>query len=542
MAKDTASGLASSAKQQATAQAQSAVASAKQQATAQAQSAVASAKQQATAQAQAAVATATAKVTEKAQEAVGSATQAVVSKAQSVASSAQKEIIEKAQNAAITTALKQVPGGAALVSVYNSIKDIGRRAIAYYQTLPQEYKFIFIAVLVIAVLVTAYFIYAGNQKKTKEQIISETAKQVSDNAATLGQLKAGLDAVGITNAVVEGFQDCPTQTVAKKDEIKLISLQPFSIKQAGFKGTANGDTVTGGAFDEADAVRKSLQAGVRTFVLQIDYLETVRPAPFPAVNEPCLLYKNAAGELISSNSGSIQRVCQTLADNAFAATLPQKDDPILIILYLVRTPVSVVANARGYIQYLSKIASQLAPLTTRHLGLTDNGDFHKQALEKDILTLPFTTFQRKFIVATNADTSAFRRQEALQVTIETQNNLDFWSNMRLYKTDANASLGLTEVHPSGSPNFVVVSENQMTTALTTSEKTKALSDTLKGKFSMYLPSSVTNPSTTDVDKMLDQIGINVIPLDIFSFSTNATLASSLPWKTNTWKLKPGLLR
>ncbi len=529
MAKDTASGLASSAKQQATAQAQSAVASAKQQATA---------------QAQAAVATATAKVTEKAEAAVGSATQAVVSKAQSVASSAQKEVIEKAQNAAITTALKQVPGGAALVSVYNSIKDAGRRAIAYYQTLPTQYKFIFIAVLVIAVGVTAYFIYAGNQKKTKEQIISETAKQVSDNAATLGQMKAGLDAVGITKGVLEGFQDCPAQTVAKKDEIKLISLQPFSIKQAGFKGTASADgsSVTGGAFDEADAVRKSLQAGIRTFVLQIDYLETVRPAPFPAVNEPCLLYKNAAGELISSNSGSIQRVCQALADNAFAATLPQKDDPVLVILYIMRTPVSVVANARGYIQYLSKIASQLSPLAPRHLGLTDNGDFHKQALEKDILTLPFTTFQRKFIVATNADTTAFRRQEALQVTIETQNNLDYWSNIRIYKTDANASLGATEVKPEGVPNFVAVSNSQITTALSTTEQTKALSDTLKGKFSMYLPPPTANPSTTDVDKMLDQFGINVVPLDIFSFSTNATMSSSLPWKTNTWKLKPGLLR
>lgn len=531
MAKDTASGLASSAKQQATAQAQATVASAKQQATA---------------QAQAAVATATAKATEKAQEVVGSATQAVASKAQSVAASAQKEVIEKAQNAAITTALKQVPGGVALVGVYNSIKNMGRRAIAYYQSLPTEYKFIFIAVLVIAVAGTAYGIYASNQKKSKEQIITETAQKVNDNAATLGQMKAGLDAVGLTQAFgIEGFQDCPAKPVAKKDEIKLLSLQPFSIKQAGFKGTpsTDGSSVAGGAFDEADAVRKSLQAGMRSFVLQIDYLETDKTnLGYPAINEPCLLYKNAAGELISSNAGMIRKVCQALADNAFSATLPQKDDPVLVLLHIVRTPVSVVANPRGYIQYLSKIASQLSPLTSRHLGLTDNGDFHRQALEKDILTLPFTTFQRKFIIATNVDTSVFRRQEALQVTIETQNNLDFWSNIRIYKTDANASLGATEVYPSGTPNFVLLSDSQITTALRTSEQTKALSDTLRGKFSMYLPPSTANPSTTDVDKMLDQIGINIIPLDIFTFSTNATLASSLPWKTNSWKLKPGLLR
>ena len=45
---------------------------------------------------------------------------------------------------------------------------------------------------------------------------------------------------------------------------------------------------------------------------------------------------------------------------------------------------------------------------------------------------------------------------------------------------------------------------------------------------MVLPNVVSNPATTDVDKMLDQLGINVVPLDIFTFSSGQTIASSLP--------------
>ncbi len=445
---------------------------------------------------------------------------------------------EKAQNVVITTTLKQAPGGELLASTYTAFKDIGRKIKDFYTTLSPTYKTVLLAGILLFILFIAMTIYFSTQKKTPEQQIQETAQRVNENAAILGQIKQGLDVVGIT----EGFQDCPAQMTATKEEITLMSLQPFSIKQAGFKGQidSNGN-VTSGVFDEADAIQNSLKSGIRTFVLQIDYLETDKdPKDFAVKGEPCLLYKNPAGELISTNSGSIQKVCQALADNAFAATLPQKDDPVLVILYLVRTPETSISKPVEYIQYLAKIAAQLAPLAPRHLGLTDKGDFHKQALEKDILTLPFNNFQRKFIVATNVDTTPFRKQDALKVTIETANNLDYWTNIRLYKLNNDENLGVTET--TTNPNFVLVSNTTLTNALNNAEQTKSLSNSLKGKLSIMLPSPDKNPDTDIVNKALDQVGINIIPLDIFSFSSAQTIASSTPWKTNSWKLKPGLLR
>ncbi len=468
---------------------------------------------------------------------VGSAVQA---KASSAASSAAVAAQEKVQNAVVTTALSKAPGGSILVTLYNSFKDILRKMKAYYLTLTSQTKIIFIAVLLLLIAGIVLAVYYSGQKKSPEVLIQESRKQVDDTAATLGQVKQGLNVLGIT----EGFQDCPAQMTTPKEEIKLLNLQPFSLKQAGFIGSSGGGAeLSTGAFD-ATSVQRALQAGIRTFVLQIDSLTTDRTADgFPAVGEPCLLVKNETGDLISTNAGSIQAVCQQLADHAFSQTLPQKDDPVLVILYINRTPADIVTNTREYIQFLSKIARQLAPLAPRHLRLTDRGDFTKQQLEEDLLTLPFTTFQKKFIIATNADTSPFRKAEELALTIDTQLNLDFWSNIRIYKSSAAASLGITNVAPANvTPRFLLFSNTQITDAVTTTEKIKTLSDSIKGKLSMMLPVSTRNPDTEVRDKALDQIGLNIIPLDIFSYSTEFSQAISMPWKTNSWKLKPALLR
>jgi hypothetical protein len=454
---------------------------------------------------------------------------------------AAQKATEKVQNVAVTTALAQVPGGGILAKIYTSFKDIGRKLVGWYQGLSPLFQTLFIGAIILALIGIGLSIYYSGGNLTEAQI-ADAATRVNDNAAKLGQLQAGLAAVGLT----EGFQDCPVQVTATKEEVKLISLQPFSIKHAGFKGvpSTDGTLVQSGFFDEVDAVAAALKAGIRTFVLQIDYLETDRTADgFPAAEEPCLLVKDSAGTLLSTNAGSIRKVCQSLKDTAFSATLPQKDDPVLVILYIVRTPVSDVENPVRYLEYLSKIAAQLEPLKSHQLALTENGDFTKQENENDLLTLPFTNFSRKFIIATNADTSAFRRQEALGLTIETLNNLDFWSNIRIYKTSPTASLGITRSPPTGvTPNFILLSSGEVTTALSTPDSTSILSANLKNKFSMMLPDPLTNPDTVVVNKALDQLGINIIPLDIFTFSSGQTMASAIPWKTNTWKLKPGLLR
>jgi hypothetical protein len=131
----------------------------------------------------------------------------------------------------------------------------------------------------------------------------------------------------------------------------------------------------------------------------------------------------------------------------------------------------------------------------------------------------------------------------LKVSILSAQNLDLWSNFRIYKIEESGNLGATRLAPEGTtPHFIMISKDKLDKETENTDKIKKFSDSIKGKFTIFLPQPDRNPDTTVVDKALDQVGINVIPLDIFSFTTPTVLTAQRPWKTTSWKLKPALLR
>jgi len=82
---------------------------------------------------------------------------ALTSLATGAVAGAAQQAKEKAQNVAITTALKQAPGGDLLATIYNSFKDVGRKMKALYQGLSPGTKTIFLAVIIIIIIVGGIF-------------------------------------------------------------------------------------------------------------------------------------------------------------------------------------------------------------------------------------------------------------------------------------------------------------------------------------------------------------------------------------------------
>jgi len=303
-----------------------------------------------------------------------------------------------AQNAAVSAAATQVPGGNAAVKMAKNmgipsatiLSAVGQgpgildKIKLFFTTMDTKTMVILGGIVAIFLLLLVGMIIFFTQKKASNfQNVTDTSivqgATLQDASASIGAQVKGLSASTTVKGAPtkkEGFANA-TGVSMETDDLKLINLQPLTVKQAGFIGPLDA-----GVFQEATAVTNTLKAGVRTFFFQIDYHEDANKDSklFPGVKEPCLLYRNDSGVLTSTNAGSILKMSQAIADIGFSNSVPSQNDPIVIVLYGARVPADPVTDPKGYLAYCTKIASQLKPLTPFHLGMTANGDYHRQAL------------------------------------------------------------------------------------------------------------------------------------------------------------------
>ena len=387
-----------------------------------------------------------------------------------------------------------------------------------------------IIILVILLLLYAFLPGSKSNPKDVSNIVTTQGAIAADTAASLGQTVKGT-----SNTSQEKLKEKFANATGTTDnDLKLINIQPLTVKQTGFLGP-----VDSGVFGEIAGVQNTLKSGVRTFILQIDYqTDANKKEPlFPKENEPCLLYRDDTGVLTSLNAGSIKKVADALATHAFANTLPAKDDPIVLILYALRTPDPVTAP-KDYLAYCSKIAKQLGALAPFHLGLTTNGDYHRQALQGQLFTSNFKQFEKKVIILSNMDTSLFRK--GIQ-SYAPADDLDYWVHAQLYKLDDADNLGVTAVASANTKPRAIVVPIESVLGLST-ESQKAWATKNKDYFSVVIPSATSNPSVIDANSLLGSMGINVLPLDLFSFDVKQVAALFDLWKKNTWNMRPVALQ
>lgn len=471
------------------------------------------------------------------------------------ADSAKTAATGAASNVALKAAASQVPGGSAAV---NAAKKLGipsatilsaigqgpsilEKVKAFFLTMDVKTMVIVGGLLAIFILLLTGLILFFTQKKASNfQNVADTSivqgAATQDKAASIGAQIAK----ATTPGKKEGFADAA-------DDMKLINIQPLTIKHAGFIGPLDA-----GVFQESTAVTNTLKAGIRTFVFQIDYHEDSNKDPklFPGIKEPCLLFRDDSGVLTSTNAGSIQKMAQAIADIGFSSGVPSQNEPIVIVLYGLRTPYDPVAKPKEYLAYCSKIAKQLKPLAPLHLGLTTNGDYHRQALQGQLFMSPFKNFEKKVIIVSNFDTTLYRSMSKMGMTpCAPAEDLDYWTHAQLFKDDTGLSvgvntLGVTSVAPTVTPVrakiFTLASLKSVIQGGAPSMSAWATKN--KSVFTVVMPDSLTNPSYTEIEAMIKTMGVNVVPLDIFTPAVGDTKRLVEIWSSKTWNLRPMALR
>lgn len=308
------------------------------------------------------------------------------------------------------------------------------------------------------------------------------------------------------------------------NENSLINFAPLTCQDTGYLGPLDN-----GVFAENDATMTALRAGARCFVLNIDYHDdqTLPVDLFGKPNDPRLIYRNEAGVIKSINTGDIKLVAQALANGAFSNTVSNLNDPLYVVLFFQREPKGSVDDK---LAYYSKVAQQLEPLIPYHLGQTPQGDYHRQQKQNDMIYQPITDFEKKVIIFSNVDTSTFRGKNFAPTK-----DLDYFVHLRLYKesTDTYGATGQVESRtmPRGIvnsvTNFTVIPEN----------KYKDTSDSTKMRWTMAYTHAAANPSIASLNYMMKTLGVQCIPLWLFSTKTpsasamkdlRASMAGNLP--------------
>lgn len=380
----------------------------------------------------------------------------------------------------------------------------------------------------VGLLIWAAVNYVQNYSKNKAASLTpeEQKSKVVDLA---NELNASTSKTVVTTTK-EGFESGGIAPV-DPEQYSMVNIQPLAIKQIGYIGPVND-----GQFDEQTGTTQALRAGFRSFVFQIDYLNRE-----PEI--PVLVYRNDNITLISKNTGSIAKVAEAIANLAFRPEVPKYTEPVVIYLHFLRAPKDdPTADTSEYMLFLSKVAKALAPLAPQHLNMTPNGAFRRQMQESSLLTTPFSSFNHgQVIILSNADTTNFRTHKP---PINPAEDLDYWVNMRVYMStsvDTVGSLGVTVAPPKGiTPAAIVVSLPKLL-ALSQKEIDAFIAET-KYQFVIAIPSQKDNPTSDELNTSLNKLGLNMIPLDIFSHDIQEVKTLVGLYNNLTYRPKPLGLR
>jgi hypothetical protein len=215
------------------------------------------------------------------------------------------------------------------------------------------------------------------------------------------------------------------------------------------------------------------------------------------------------------NTGQIKLVTQALSNTAFSNTISNPNDPLFVVLFFQREPKGSLDDK---LVYYSKVAEQLEPLIPYHLGQTPQGDYHRQQKQNDLIYQPITDFEKKVVVLCNVDTSMFRGKNFAPTK-----DLDYFVHLRLFKESTDTYGATGSVESKTMPRGIVNSVANFTVIPET--KYKDTSDSTKMRWTLAYTNAASNPSPASLKYMMQTLGVQSIPL--WLFSTKAPSASAM---------------
>jgi hypothetical protein len=160
-------------------------------------------------------------------------------------------------------------------------------------------------------------------------------------------------------------------------------------------------------------------------------------------------------------------------------------------------------------------------------------------MEPALLTSPLASLGGQVIILSNADTYLFRTKSRAVHKYPPAEDLDFWVNMRVYLDDEKDSFGVTKASDE-TPSAVLVDLDRVL-AMTPQEMEKFA---MKGRkrFVIAMGQRTQNPSPKEVEVAINTLGINSIPIDIFTDSTEDVTSIVREYSSQPYHPKPTALR
>jgi hypothetical protein len=324
------------------------------------------------------------------------------------------------------------------------------------------------------------------------------------------------------------------QDISEREDC-LINFQPLTVIHPGFVGP-----VKDGVYDEVDGVTTVIRMGARCLVLPIDYHDKESmPSTFPPPNTPCLMYRDEGGTVRSINGGTIAKVAETIANVAWSDVVTQRNDPFILILYFLRTPEE---GTREYLDFLSKVALDLQPLSSYLLGQTPEGVYNRQARQDQLLFVNTSQLEKKLLIFCNADTSGFRTSQTdFKHTYTPKEDLDYWVHMRIFKQNLDTVMGVTSIPiRSVMPRSILDKTSYYATLPGDAATKRKEVDATKEKFMITLEKQGTTPSGATLTSLLDVYGVQAVPLFLIDYTPD--VQSALRKWNYAWRAKPKAIR
>ena len=354
--------------------------------------------------------------------------------------------------------------------------------------------FIFFIVLIVFCFLFAgwYKIKYGSYTSTAESINSLLTIR-RQNLGSIMSRSSNKNSVclSLTNKVIPYSQITSAQT-------PLVNWRPLTVRLAGYLGGIDGPL--NGVFDMEFGISNAIFLGARSFIFDIDFLDEYPCAPI-------LMYQDANGFKKSLNTGSIKDGMAALSKYAFGGDTSNYD-PVVIVLYLRRIPSGKKQKSTFY----TAIAQALSPISADHLGSTEQGNFRNCMGESLLFTTEITSFQKKFIVLSNHNSTDLPKVQ------NPKDNLDFWTNARIHKDTNGKSSTLSPIEPSTDGASVVratIGDASQLLTLSTAQQTTYAGIMNVYKIALCPPENLDSVVTVaNLSILLNKLGINSIPLDV----------------------------
>ncbi len=317
----------------------------------------------------------------------------------------------------------------------------------------------------------------------------------------------------------------------------LLNYHALACRYPGFMGP-----FPSGYMDPDIGILTAVKAGCRVFVLDIDYIDKCvndSVGYFPRlvvrdIQKKSMINEETQKPLCNTlKDFNLRTVCQRINDYAFSSESPQRDDPVIIVLYFHRRPPGS-HKSKAVLDYYSYVARALEPFRNRLvLDELEGGKFYRHQQEGKLLMKRVTDYKGKVLIFNNANTEGFTEVK----TYSAMEDLDFLTNLRLYATQTK--LGVTENATGQMFGTLQTVEDFMNVP---DDRKESVQGETTLRWTIALPQNpIQNPTKEVYQKVTSVYGVQCIPTILFDES-NSYLFEDATFKRYGFRYKPANLR